>query len=172
MVRGALNVRFCPTCGATVQYREIEQRQRAVCAGCGRIHYDQLKVGAGALIEQDGRLLLLQRAEEPFRHQWNLPAGYTEADESPAETAVREVYEEAGLRVAVDRLVDVYFYTDDPRGNGILIVYQCRVVGGTLGESLEGVNPTFFARDEIPAELAGGGHNQAIRAWQKRREVS
>lgn len=150
-----------------MQYRQIEQRQRAVCTGCGRIQYDQLKVGAGALIEQDGRLLLLQRAEEPFKNTWNLPAGYTEADESPAETAVREVYEEAGLRVAVDRLVDVYFYPDDPRGNGILIAYQCHVVGGTLSESPEGVNPTFFARDEIPSELAGGGHNQAIQAWQE-----
>ena len=92
-------MKFCPDCGEALELRESERRQRFFCPLCQRIHYAQLKVGAGALIEQDGKLSLLQRTHAPFRHCWNLPAGYVEADESPVETVIRETYEETGLRV-------------------------------------------------------------------------
>lgn len=160
---------FCPNCGAPLEIREFGHRQRPVCSRCGWIHYEQLKVGAGALIEQDGRLLLLERMHEPFKRCWNLPAGYVEADESPMQAALRETCEETGLQVEVVALDDVYFFDDDPRGNGIFIVYRCSVVGGELSASDEGIHPTYWPRDQIPARLAGGGHDQAIRAWQKRR---
>jgi len=160
-------MKYCPDCGTALELREFGQRQRTFCPQCQRIHYVQLKVGAGALIEQDGKLLL-QRTQSPFQGSWNLPAGYVESDESPLEAVVRETYEETGLRVEVEGLVDVYFFADDPRGNGLLIVYECRPVGGELRASQEAINPTFFAARAIPENLAGGGHNQAVRAWKKR----
>jgi len=159
-------MRFCPDCGALLELLEVEKKQRSFCPQCQRIHYQQLKVGAGALIEQDGRLLLLQRTHDPFQGCWNLPAGYAEVDESPPHTVIREVCEETGLQVEVDRLVDIYFFDDDPRGNGILIVYKCHPFGGQLIATSEGANPTFFAQGGIPSNLAGGGHDQAIDAWR------
>jgi 8-oxo-dGTP diphosphatase len=162
---------FCPNCGASLEIVESEGRLRPYCPRCARIHYEQLKVGAGALVQHKGRLLLVQRTQQPFRHRWNLPAGYAEADEDPAETVVREVREETGLEIELANLMGVYFFDDDPRGNGILIVYECHAVGGKLTESPEGTNLTFFASDQIPPALAGGGHNQAIIAWQERAEA-
>ena len=162
-----MDARFCSNCGARLQLREIEGKKRALCPACDHIHYEQPKVGAGALIERDKCLLLLQRTTEPFRLHWNLPAGYVEVDETPAQAAVREVREETGLQVEVVALENVYSYTDDPRGNGVFIVYRCRVIGGALSESPEGINLTYVARDQIPDKLAGGGHDQAILAWQK-----
>jgi len=159
-------MRFCPDCGTPLETRAIEHRQRLFCPQCSRIQYRQLKVGAGALIEQRGCLLLLQRTTEPFKGCWNLPAGYAEADEDPSDTVVRETYEETGLQVEVSRLVNAYSFDDDPRGNGILIVYECQSIGGMLSESAEGTNPTLFAPSQIPANLAGGGHDHAILAWQ------
>jgi ADP-ribose pyrophosphatase YjhB (NUDIX family) len=162
-------VKFCASCGTPLEWREFEQKQRPYCSQCQQIYYAQLKVGAGGLIEQDGRLLLLQRTHTPFELCWNLPAGYAESNESPHQTVVREVYEETGLHVEVERLTDVYFFADDPRGNGILIVYKCRCVGGELTATAEAANPTFFAASDIPRNLAGGGHDQAILAWQSSR---
>ena len=162
-----MNARYCVRCGARLEAKEIDQRQRLFCPRCGHVHYEQLKVGAGILIEREGCLLLLQRAHEPFLGCWNVPAGYSEADEHPAQTAVREAREETGLEVEVTRLEDIYFFDGDPRGNGLLILYRCRVIGGALSGSTEGVNPTYFPRDRIPEPLSGGGHDQAIRAWQK-----
>lgn len=161
-------MKHCPDCGAILERREIEQRRRAFCARCERVHYAQLKVGAGARIERDGGLLLLRRTQAPFRGCWNLPAGYAECDESPLETVVREVYEETGLRVVPEKLIDVYFFDDDPRGDGILIVYACRAVGGALRPSREGSDPTFFLPEDIPVDLAVGGHDQAVYAWKRR----
>lgn len=158
---------FCVKCGSPLMAKEIESKLRPFCPNCGRIHYEQLKVGAGALIEREGRLLLLQRTQEPFASKWNLPSGYVDNDESPAEAVVREVAEETGLCVEVVRLRDVYYFDDDPRGNGIHIVYQCRQVSGELSESIEGRNPTYFSRDDIPDKLAGGGHDKAILAWKR-----
>ena len=169
--QGNDSVKFCARCGAVLEWKESEHKQRPFCPQCQQVHYAQLKVGVGGLIEQDGRLLLLQRTQAPFEQSWNLPAGYAEIDESPPQTVVREVCEETGLHIEVERLIDVYFFADDPRGNGILIVYKCRCVGGKLTATAEGANPTFFAADDIPHNLAGGGHNQAVLAWQRSRHA-
>ncbi len=163
--------RFCPMCATPLVHRAVDERERAMCPMCGWIYYAHLKVGAGAIIERDGRLLLLRRARDPFRGCWNLPAGYVEADESPPAAAERETREETGLLVRAESLFGLYFFTDDPRGNGILIVYCCRVRGGSLRESREGHDPTFFARDELPIALAGGGHDRAIADWRGDRQV-
>lgn len=158
---------YCPDCGARLETRIQEERPRDYCPACKRFHYQQLKVGAGAVIVSDGRLLLLQRSAAPFRGSWNLPAGYVEADESPYHAVVREVSEEVGLSVEVERLLEVYYFDDDPRGNGILIVFQCRIVSGEIGVSSEAQAAQFFAPEELPEELAGGGHDRAVNAWAR-----
>ncbi len=140
-----------------------------VCPACGLPHYEQLKVGAGALIDRDGALLLVRRTREPFSNRWNLPAGYLEPNESPAQAALRETREETGLLVEAGLLQGVYFYDDDPRGSGLLIVYRCQVVGGALSESSEAEDATYFRREELPHGLAGGAHDLAVRAWQEMR---
>ena len=49
-------------------------------------------------VEYDGRVLLLNRNEEPNKGLWVAPGGKLEFDESPQECALRELYEETGLR--------------------------------------------------------------------------
>ena len=157
---------YCSLCGTRLESKLLEGRERAFCAQCNRVHYRQLKVGVGAIIEQHNMILLFQRAYTPFQDDWNLPAGYVEHDEHPAHAAIREVHEETGLQVRVESLREVYFFTDDPRGNGLLIVYTCHILGGELTESHEGGHIRFFSQHDLPNNLAGGGHNQAILAWK------
>ena len=57
----------------------------------------------GALLHNN--LILMVRHVEPTRSYWTLPGGGVEAGETPAEAAVREVYEETGLRVKAVRLL-------------------------------------------------------------------
>lgn len=148
----------------------MDGRGRPVCPMCGYVAYRQLKVGAGALLEQDGALLLVQRGPEcAFPGTWNLPAGYCEADEPPATAVAREVAEETGLLIQPGQLEGIYFFDDDPRGSGLLLVYQVGIVGGGLGaDGRESVAAGFFPPDRLPGPLCGGGHDQAIRAWQVR----
>ena len=90
---------YCLQCGTSLHLQQIEARWREVCLNCGWIYYQQLKVGAAALIERAGKLLLLRRAHNPGQGAWNLPAGYVEVDEDPARAAEREALEETGLQV-------------------------------------------------------------------------
>ena len=54
---------------------------------------------AGTLISRNGKLLLLRRAIEPWLGRWDIPGGYCDASEHPADCAVREAREETGLEV-------------------------------------------------------------------------
>ena len=159
--------RYCPQCGSRLILVERRGRARAYCSPCDAIHYQRLKVGAGALIEREGKLLLLRRAIDPFRGCWNLPAGYVEVDEHPAQAAIRETREETGLLVGANDLVEVYFLDDDPRGNGLIIVYRCHVIGGDLEAGDESLAAGWFAPHALPQELAGGGHDRTVRAWAR-----
>jgi ADP-ribose pyrophosphatase YjhB (NUDIX family) len=162
---GERRLRFCPACGGNLESREVDDKIRRVCATCGRVHYEQLIVGAGGLIESENKLLLIRRNREPFRDSWCLPAGHVEIDESPEAAALREISEETGLQVGVRELVDAYFFDDHPAGNGVFLVYKCDIVAGIARETHEASTPKFFARDQIPLTLAGGGHRTAIEAW-------
>lgn len=107
----------------------MDSREREICPACGWVYYLQLKVGAGVLIEKDDQILLLQRAHEPWKEAWNIPAGYVEADEHPKDAAKREVFEETGLVVEIGELLKAYYYSDDPRGNGVALIYKAEVLG-------------------------------------------
>jgi ADP-ribose pyrophosphatase YjhB (NUDIX family) len=155
-------------CGTLMIWQEIEDRQREVCPSCGWIHYEQLKVGAGAIIEDANKLLLLQRANNPRKEQWNIPAGYAESDENPAQTAIRETLEETGLQIEIIRQLYTYYYADDPRGNGLMVLFQGHVVGGEIRNSSESTAIKYFDRKNLPVSLAGGGHDQAVTAWLNR----
>ncbi len=69
----------------------------------------------GVLI--DGNMVLMVRHVETTRAYWTLPGGGLEAGETPAEAAVREVWEETGLRVRAIRMLfeRSYFITKDGR---------------------------------------------------------
>ena len=62
---------------------------------------DHVTVAVGAVIVQDERLLLVQRANDPGAGRWAVPGGHVEPGETRAEAARREVLEETGLVVTV-----------------------------------------------------------------------
>lgn len=156
---------YCFRCGAVLHEDVIEGRHRLVCPQCDWVYYPQLKVSAAAYVEKDGRLLLARRAQQPWQGCWYLPAGYVEADERPEQAAERETYEETGLRVQARSLEEVIYFDDDPRGNGLLLVYACELVDGVLTTSRETLECAFFAPDCIPQPLTGAGHVEAIQKW-------
>jgi 8-oxo-dGTP diphosphatase len=128
-------------------------RQRAVCPNCGWIHFADPKVAAAVLLEQDGRVLLVRRVNEPFRGMWTLPAGFVDADEDPRRAAERECLEETGLTVHVSAVLDVIAGREHPRGADFVIVYRGEVVSGELQAADDADQAGWFGRDALP-ELA------------------
>jgi len=69
-------------------------------------HSDDAIACVGGLAYDDaGRLLLVQRANEPGRGLWSVPGGRVEPGEDDAAALVREMLEETGLQVTPDALV-------------------------------------------------------------------
>src|SRR5512145_2611267 len=124
-------VKFCQRCGTPVQMEAQFGRERPVCPACGWIYFADPKVAAAVLVERgDGRVLLVQRANDPFKGLWTLPAGFVDAGEDPAVAAARECFEEAGLTVKITGLLDLRFGREHPRGSDFVIFYRGQVILG------------------------------------------
>ncbi|MFI5494391.1 NUDIX domain-containing protein [Actinoplanes sp. NPDC051859] len=120
-----------------------------------------LFVGArGVIIDDEGRLLLIQRSDN---RRWAIPAGAMELGESMEECAIREVWEETGLRAT--SLTPFAFYSAYTFTNGwghtyqqILMSFRIHTWEGELQKVTdESVDAGFFALDALP-----GPHSRII----------
>lgn len=153
---------YCPHCGGALETRQVGDRPRRACPDCDFIYFTDPKVGVGVLITQGHRLLLVRRTMEPERGKWSIPAGFLDRGEDPREVAVREVFEETNLRVAVEELLDVYY--NPPTGQGgasVFILYRGRLLGGELRAGDDADDAGFFEPSDLP-ELAFASTRDAI----------
>lgn len=123
---------------------------RPVCPQCGWIYFADPKVAAAILLEQDGRVLLARRVNEPFRGLWTLPAGFVDAGEDPARAAERECLEETSLSVRATKVLDVIAGREHPRGADFIIVYRGEIIGGELRAADDADRAEWFAVDNLP----------------------
>jgi ADP-ribose pyrophosphatase YjhB (NUDIX family) len=161
--------KYCPQCGTALEIKQIGDRERPVCPGCGFIYYINPIVAVGALVEQDGRVALVRRGVEPGRGRWGLPAGYVEADESAEEAAARETLEEAHLHVELDGLLDAFSYGTG-YDRGVLLVYAAHVISGQIAAGDDAVDAGWFGPEELP-EIAFRTHREVLRQWRQARAV-
>lgn len=85
------------------------------------------RMGAAAVIlDAEGRVLLVKH--NYGRCNWELPGGGAEYEESIVETALREVREETGLRVAAQHMIGIYYETE---GDFLHFVFRCQLLDPT-----------------------------------------
>ena len=98
----------------------------------------QLEVPTASTIvfDPNGRVLLVRHADGDV---WTTPGGMIEPEETPANAAVRETWEETGLVVELTRIVGVFggepctsTYSNGDRIAWVSTVFEARVTGGTL----------------------------------------
>jgi ADP-ribose pyrophosphatase YjhB (NUDIX family) len=124
--------------------------------GEGVAGYVTPKCAVAAVVGNErGEILLTQRADSGW---WLYPVGWADVGYSPAEVAVKEVYEETGIEVEVRSLIACFdgLRLGFARLPMYSIVFHCTVLGGELrGHPLETSAVGFFARDALPQPLAG-----------------
>ena len=118
---------------------------------CGETGYQTPKIDTRAAIFKDGKILLVKENDG----RWSLPGGWCEYNFSPAENAVKEVLEEAGLNVEVSRLIAVQ---DRKKHNKpeyawdvVKMFFLCSFVSGGFIENSETTASAYFAENELPA---------------------
>jgi 8-oxo-dGTP diphosphatase len=102
-----------------------------------REYPDSPLVGVGAVIVEDGRVLLVKRGHPPLAGEWSIPGGVLELGETVREATVREALEETSLTVETADLLGVYDRVlRDDAGHTlyhfVLVDFLCRRISGTM----------------------------------------
>ena len=105
------------------------------------------------IVLENRAVVFVRRQNPPFQGCWALPGGLCEVGETVEHAVRREVDEETGLRVEIDRLVGVFSDPHrDPRGHTVSIAFLTHVVGGQLRACSDAAQVQVFS--EPPERLA------------------
>lgn len=115
---------------------------------------NSLVVGSSAIVVDSEKRVLLQRRSDSGN--WALPGGTMDIGETLAESAIREVREETGFDVQIERIVGVYSdpghvfaYDDGEIRQEFSICIACTIQGGSLKVSSESTAVEFFASEDL-----------------------
>src|ERR1700730_5086724 len=108
-------------------------------------------LGVGIIIEQDGKILLIDRSDGLG---YTVPGGSVRYRETVEQCVQREVREETGYNVKITGLIGVYSKLDrDPRFRAVAIAYKGSIISGSPHGSSEG-EPCWCAPEEVFGHLA------------------
>jgi len=121
--------------------------------------YATPKIGVrGAVFDADDRLLLVREAIDA--HRWTLPGGWAEVNQTPAESVVREIFEESGYRARPVKLAAVWDrarQAHPPAPYSVVrFFFVCDLAGGAPATSLETSGHGWFHEHEVPSDLSFG----------------
>lgn len=128
----------------------LEKVQKLFCNENG---YQTPKIDTRAAIFENDKILLVRENNG----KWSLPGGWVDVNISVGENVVKEVKEESGLDVIVDKVIAIQ---DRAKHNlpvyayGICKIFaQCSVIGGAFEPNIETTEIQYFSEDDLP-ELA------------------
>jgi ADP-ribose pyrophosphatase YjhB (NUDIX family) len=130
------------------------------------IGYVTAHVGADAAVfDDEGRILLVRRTDDD---KWGLVAGWVDPNESPEQTVVRELAEEAGVEARVEKLVGVFFRearADEHPHSTVSVLYLCTMTGGEVRPLPHEVSEVGWKHiDDVAAGDWHHHHEQLARA--------
>lgn len=102
----------------------------------------------GIIFNDKNQILLVQRKDIPL---WVLPGGGIDLGETPEQAVIREIFEETGLKVSIERKSGEYTPTNSL--GSFTNVFVCKILEGslTLSDETNGIN--FFPLNNLPPFL-------------------
>lgn len=114
-----------------------------------KVEKARFRIGVFAIIERSGHYLLAHRSDIDW---WNLPGGGLEYDETLEDGLAREIFEEVGANIEIERLVGVY---SKPRKREVVLTFLCHLTPDSPepGTSDEVSKAAWFLPSEFPTNL-------------------
>jgi ADP-ribose pyrophosphatase YjhB (NUDIX family) len=114
--------------------------------------YATPKIDVRGAVIRDKRILLVQERSDGG---WTMPGGWCDVGEMPSAMVAREVQEESGFEVRVDKLVAVYDANRIPGSqaefyHAYKLIFLCTIMGGAARPSDETSAVDFFGMDHLP----------------------
>jgi ADP-ribose pyrophosphatase YjhB (NUDIX family) len=119
--------------------------------------YATPKLGVrGAVFDAAGRILMVRETVDA--HRWTLPGGWVDVNQTPAQSVVREVFEESGYHVRAVKLAAVWDRAQQAQPamafSVVRMFFICALQGGAPRTSLETSEVGWFAEADVPADLS------------------
>ncbi|HKG55357.1 MAG TPA: NUDIX hydrolase [Anaerolineales bacterium] len=100
---------------------------------------------AAVIFDEEKNIFLVKSTYQRF-HPWGLPGGSLEYGEHPEEAVIREVWEETGLHICIEKLLLVNSWLPDRVG----LYYLCRIIDGTFHPTDEISEFAYFSLEDLP----------------------
>jgi 8-oxo-dGTP diphosphatase len=126
-----------------------------------------------AIVEKEGKILLVKRKKDPFEGRWSFPGGKLNIGERVEDAVKRELLEETSIDIELKDILGVYSDPNrDPRGHRVTTAFVASVEAGEPKEGDDAATVQWFPiNDEI--ELAFD-HNKILnhyRQWTKSKQT-
>jgi len=135
------------------------------------VHYRNAKPCAGAIIVRDGHVLLGRRNREPYRDWWDIPGGFLDPWEHPADAVVREVAEETGLVVQPTEVLGIFpdtYGAEEDADYTLNVYYLVDVISGEPQPADDLAELAWFAAGALPERIAFPNAREVLALWERR----
>ena len=161
---GRYEYAFCPKCGAPIGQKTFEGIAKQACLRCDFVHWNNpITVGVAVIPSAKG-YVLVRRKIEPKAGFLCLPGGFGDPFEHPEQTAIREAFEETGLKIELDRLLGVQA---SRTGNQVLIFYLAKPVTDEPTPGSDALEAGFYTLDDMPSDIAFESHCSVLDQLRK-----
>lgn len=120
-------------------------------------------------IEDNLKVLLIKRGNEPFKDKWAIPGGFIQMDETAEQGALRELSEETGIEnISVEQLYTFSDVDRDPRGRTISVVFYAHISSEnhTIKAGDDAAETGWFSIKDLPP--LAFDHSQILNLAVKR----
>lgn len=124
-----------------------------------------------AVFNTEGAILLIQRKDNS---RWAMPGGIAEIGQTPAEAVLRELWEEAGLRGQVTRLLGLFdgrFWGPPSKVHLVRLVFLVGCADPTPTPGIETLDARFFMPDQLPQAMQDGHDIRVPKVFQLWRDA-